>query len=144
APEARLDQLHAAHTAVAQDLDRLPVEQEADTFLLAVRHLALRPGHICLVPAVGAGNTGGALPYGRAIAVHTRVTPAEHDDVLPGKVDPRRGRLGQAALDPHLAADVRIEVRQRLVHLGQVFAGQPAAHRRVRTERQEHRIESGE
>src|SRR5690606_16402250 len=85
--QARLHHLDALHLAVADDLDGLAVEQELDTLLPGILHLAAGAGHIDLVAAIHTGDAGGALADRGAVAVHGGVAAAEHHHPLAGDAD---------------------------------------------------------
>src|SRR5690606_32118944 len=77
--QPRFHHPHAAGLAVADDLQRLAVEQELHAFLARIRHLARGAGHVGLVAAVRAGDAGRAETDRRTHAVHAGVAAAEHD-----------------------------------------------------------------
>ena len=85
--QARLDHLHALDFAVAEDLDRLAIEQEFDALFLAVLVVAARAGHVLLIAPVGAGDTLRALADRGAIAIHAGIAAAQHHDALAAQVD---------------------------------------------------------
>ena len=72
APRRVSTSLHALDAVVADDLDRLAVEEERDALLLAVLVVAARARHVVLVAPVGAGHAGRALADRGAVAVHRR------------------------------------------------------------------------
>src|SRR5690606_10309810 len=80
--QPRLDHAYALDLAVADDLDRLAVEQEGHALLDAVLVVAARARHVVGIAAIGAGHRGCALAHGRAVAVHAGVATAQHHHAL--------------------------------------------------------------
>src|SRR5690606_37352328 len=69
-------ELHAFDMAIADDLDRLAIEQEAHPFLGGIAVFTPRTGHVGFVAAIGTGHPCCALADCRAIAIHGRVPAA--------------------------------------------------------------------
>src|SRR3546814_9172893 len=80
--ETGLDHLHTLDLVFTDNGDRLAVVEELHALFLGVLHLFARAGHVGFVTTVGSGHRLGALANRRAVAVHRRVTAAEHHDLL--------------------------------------------------------------
>ena len=135
--QARLDQLHALHAVRADDFDGLLVEQKGDALFLAVLVVAPRSRHVVFVAPVGAGDAACALADRRTIAIHAGVAAAEHHHALAAHVD----EAGRPGVEPQFAIDVGNQIRQRLVHAGQILAGESAFDVGVGSHAEKHRVE---
>src|SRR3546814_11815681 len=89
-----MDQAHAAHLALlAEQGQRLAMEQEADAFLAAVADLPARDGHAGLVAPAHAGDRGGDAAHRGPADVHAGITPADNEELIAAAVARRPPRL---------------------------------------------------
>ena len=83
------DQFDAGHVVAADDLDRLAIEQELNTFLFRVGDLPPRARHVFFIAPISTADARRTLPDRGSIAVHSGIAAAEYDDVLAMKIDER-------------------------------------------------------
>src|SRR5690554_2074412 len=80
--QASLDDLDPFDLAVADDFDRLTVEQEVHTLIPGILHFLARAGHVLRVTAVGADHRFGTLTDRGTVAVRSGLATAEHHHAL--------------------------------------------------------------
>ncbi len=115
---------------------RLTVEQEVHALLAGVGHLTPGARHVLFVTAVRAGHLTGALTDGGAVAVHGGIATAQHHHTLTFQRDKVLGIL----LEAQAVVDVGDQVVERLVHPGQVLAGEATFHIGIGAHAEEHGV----
>src|SRR5690606_30324718 len=80
--QAGTHDLDAFDTPLSDHRHRLTIEQEVDPLFSSIGHFATRARHVLFITAIGTGHSACPLANGGTVAVHGRITTAQHHHLL--------------------------------------------------------------